>query len=562
MSRKQNKEIEFDEIFLDSQNALGFNRLSREGSVERPISKELFTALGWVFIIILFFFLARAGFLQIIKGEDFYSRSENNYLRVISKELPRGLVYDRFGEILVKNDFKDGSWRRVYPDFGFFHALGFLSRAEYGPEFSGFGNGASGLEAAYDDILRGKPAKQIEEINKNGEVLGGGILQKGMEGGGILTTLSKDLQIKLAETIFGTMKARVFKGGAGIFLDPKTGEVLALVSMPDFDPNILESGDKNLIKKYLADPSEPFFNRAIAGLYPPGSIVKLALAAGALSEGIISPDKKILSAGSITLPNPYDPSRPNVFLDWKPLGWVDMREAIAQSSDVYFYEIGGGYQDQKGLGPWNIKKYLSMFGLAERSGIDLPGEKEGHLPDPYEKQGGRDWTIGDTYHIAIGQGNMVITPIAAASYVAAVANFGDMPYPHLVRARADLSGNTLETFLYPFKKQGVVSKEFLKIVREGMRSAVIYGTAKGLGGLPLEIAAKTGTAEIGDTGKVNSWSIGFFPYEDPQIAFAVVMEAGPRENTIGATYVVSEVTRWAADTGFLSELKDDKLKSQ
>src|SRR3989344_3486780 len=521
MSRKQNKEIEFDEIFLDSQNALGFNRLSREGSVERPISKELFTALGWVFIIILFFFLARAGFLQIIKGEDFYSRSENNYLRVISKELPRGLVYDRFGEILVKNDFKDGSWRRVYPDFGFFHALGFLSRAEYGTEFSGFGNGASGLEAAYDDILRGKPAKQIEEINKNGEVLGG-----------------------------------------GIFLDPKTGEVLALVSMPDFDPNILESGDKNLIKKYLADPSEPFFNRAIAGLYPPGSIVKLALAAGALSEGIISPDKKILSAGSITLPNPYDPSRPNVFLDWKPLGWVDMREAIAQSSDVYFYEIGGGYQDQKGLGPWNIKKYLSMFGLAERSGIDLPGEKEGHLPDPYEKQGGRDWTIGDTYHIAIGQGNMVITPIAAASYVAAVANFGDMPYPHLVRARADLSGNTLETFLYPFKKQGVVSKEFLKIVREGMRSAVIYGTANGLGGLPLEIAAKTGTAEIGDTGKVNSWSIGFFPYEDPQIAFAVVMEAGPRENTIGATYVVSEVARWAADTGFLSKLKDDKLKSQ
>ena len=203
-----------------------------------------------------------------------------------------------------------------------------------------------------------------------------------------------------------------------------------------------------------------------------------------------------------------------------------------------------------------------MFGFEEKTGIDLPGEKAGHLPDPSEKQGGRDWTIGDTYHVAIGQGNMVITPIAAAVYVAAVANFGDMPYPHLVRARADLSGNTLETFLYPFKKQGVVSKEFLKIVREGMRSAVIYGTAKGLGGLPLEIAAKTGTAEIGDTGKVNSWSIGFFPYEDPQIAFAVVMEAGPRENTIGATYVVSEVARWAADTGFLSKLKDDKLKSQ
>jgi len=560
MARRQKKEIEFDEIFLDSRNALGFDRRSREGALERPISKEPFTALWWVFAVILLFFLVRAGFLQIVKGEDFYARSENNYLRVRSKELARGLIYDRSGEILVKNDFQDNSWKRTYPPSGFFHALGFLSRAEYPPEFTGFGAGASGLEASYDDILRGKPQEQIEEVNKKGEVLESGILQKGAEGEGILTTLSKNLQIKLAEAISETMSAHAFKGGAGIFLDPKTGEVLALVSMPDFDPNILEAGDKNLIEKLLADSSEPFFNRAISGLYPPGSIVKLALAAGALNEGVIDPDKKILSTGSISLPNPYDAAHPNVFPDWKQLGWVNMREAIAQSSDVYFYEIGGGYQDQKGLGPWNIKKYLSLFGFAERSGVDLPGEKAGHLPDPTEKQGGRDWTIGDTYNIAIGQGDMTITPIEAAIYVATVANLGNMPYPHLVRARTDASGMALETFSYPFKKQDIISKEFLKIVHEGMRDAVVYGTAKGLGALPVEMAAKTGTAEIGDTAKVNSWSIGFFPYQDPEIAFAIVMEAGPRANTIGATYVASEVTRWILDTGFLAKLKNDKLK--
>lgn len=560
MARGRSKEIEFDEIFLDSRNALGFDRLSREGTVEKPVSKDLFILLGWVFAAVIFFFLARAGLLQIAKGEDFYSRSENNYLRAFSKEPPRGIIYDRFGEILARNDFEDGSWKRVYPSFGFFHALGFLSRADHPPEFSGFGSGASGLEAAYDDILRGKPTKQIEEVNKKGEVLGSGILQKGSEGGGILTALSKDLQIKLAETISETMSARAFKGGAGVFLNPKTGEVLALASMPDFDPNVLESGNKDLIKKLLADPSEPFFNRAIAGLYPPGSIVKLALAAGALNEGVIDPDKKILSAGSISLPNPYDAAHPNIFPDWKPLGWVNMREAIAESSDVYFYEIGGGYQDQKGLGPWNIKKYLSIFGFAERSGVDLPGEKEGRLPDPTEKQDGRDWTIGDTYHIAIGQGDMAVTPIGAAVYAATVANFGNMPYPHLVRASADSRGKVVEEFSYPFKKEGIISKDFLKIVRDGMRDAVLYGTAKGLGALPVEIAAKTGTAEIGDTDKVHSWSIGFFPYEDPEIAFAIVMEAGPRSNTIGATYVASEVIRWIADTGFLAKLKDDKLK--
>src|SRR3989344_5718810 len=160
------------------------------------------------------------------------------------------------------------------------------------------------------------------------------------------------------------MLERGFTGGAGVFIDVRSGEILALVSFPEFDPNLLNE----LAGKLLRDERKPFLNRAISGLYPPGSIVKPALAAAALAEHIITPDKKILSAGSIALPNPYDANRPNIFPDWKAHGWVDMRQALAVSSDVYFYEIGGGYQDQQGLGAWNIKKYLSLFNRPRQYG--------------------------------------------------------------------------------------------------------------------------------------------------------------------------------------------------
>jgi len=227
--------------------------------------------------------------------------------------------------------------------------------------------------------------------------------------------------------------------------------------------------------------------------------------------------------------------------------------------NVYFYEVGGGYQGQKGLGPWNIKKYLFMFGFGEKSGIDLPEEKSGHLPDPSEKQGGRDWAIGDTYHMAIGQGDVTVTPIQMVSYTAAIASDGVLRYPHLVRAVVDKNKKPLQIFSYPPKRVLPVSPDIFKVIKEGMRNSVKFGTAQGLSGLPIEIAAKTGTAEIGGTNTVNSWSIGFFPHENPRVAFAVLMEGGPRQNTVGATYVAAQVLRWITDTGFLSKLDNDIL---
>ncbi|KKT59744.1 hypothetical protein A3G55_03575 [Candidatus Giovannonibacteria bacterium RIFCSPLOWO2_12_FULL_44_25] len=555
MRKKNNsREIEIDEIFLDHMNAPGFHKENMEGMIENPIKRRVFWALGCFLFSALALFAFRVGFLQIMQGKVFYERSEKNYLRVVSLIPKRGIIYDRDGNVLAYNEYEDGKILRKYPSENFLHVLGYLNSSPSASD----GNiltGADGLEAAYEDILKGVLAKKIEEVDANGSIISSGALENGEPGQSLLTSLSRDLENKLGSAISATMLERGFTGGAGVFIDVRSGEILALVSFPEFDPNLLNE----LAGKLLRDERKPFLNRAISGLYPPGSIVKPALAAAALAEHIITPDKKILSAGSIALPNPYDANRPNIFPDWKAHGWVDMRQALAVSSDVYFYEIGGGYQDQQGLGAWNIKKYLSLFGLGERAGIDLPGENAGHLPDPSEKQDGRDWTIGDTYHISIGQGNMVVTPIQMAVYAATIASGGVMPYPHLVRALIDQDKKPTQVFSYPPKKQIEISPGVFSVVKDGMREAVKSGTAAGLGWLPFPVAAKTGTAEIGEINKVHSWSIGFFPYDKPQVAFAILMESGPRQNTIGATFVASEVLRWIADTDFLKKMQNDIL---
>lgn len=559
MIKRDKREIEIDEIFLDEKNAPGFHKENLEGMIENPVKKEIFWFLGTAIFAAFLFFGFRAYFLQITRGEQFAARAEKNFLRTATESVERGIIYDRNLRPLAQNEIlTEGAAIRKYPPRGFLHVLGFLSRA--GAETGELAYGASGLESAYDEVLRGEPAINIEEVDAEGAVISKGVLEKGKPGGDILTSVSYDLQLKLSEELDRTMRSRGFRGGAGVFMDARSGEILAIASVPEFDPNLLAKGtDHAEINRLVNGPEKPFLNRAVSGLYAPGSIIKPAIAAGALFENIITPEKKILSTGSISLPNPYDPLRPNVFLDWKAHGWVDMLDALAVSSDVYFYQIGGGYQGQKGLGPWNIKKYLSMFGMNSKSGIDLPGEIVGHLPDPSEKQGGRDWTIGDTYHVSIGQGDMSITPIGAAVYAAAIASGGNIIYPHLVDAILDQNKRPIQEFDYPQKEKLNFSPEIFEVVRQGMREAVLRGTAQGLGGIPLEIAAKTGTAEIGQKDRLNSWSIGFFPASSPKLAFAVILESGPRQNTIGATHVAAEVLRWIADTGFLSGLGGDIL---
>ncbi|HEY4497580.1 MAG TPA: penicillin-binding transpeptidase domain-containing protein [Candidatus Paceibacterota bacterium] len=554
---KHHYNIDIDEIFLDGHNTPGYHRESLEGVLERPMSRRVFFLLGTLFVMSGVVFLLRAGFLQIVNASVFRERSLNNYLRLVEQPAERGLIYDRDGVVLATNEFRGFFTSasstyyvmRRYPEQGFLHALGFLRKDNNRTQ------GASGIEKQYNTLLRGIAGERIEEVNVTGSVISFGIRVASQSGAGIVTSLSRNLQQQLARSIERVAYTNGFSGGAGVVLDVSNGAVLALVSVPEFDPNIFTEGlTQEKLDDLLYDPGKPFFNRAVSGLYPPGSIVKPALAAGALAENIIDPEETILTNGRLVLENPYFPDKPSVFLDWKNHGLVDMRRALAVSSDVYFYTIGGGYESQRGLGISKINQYLALFGFGEMTGIDLPVEKQGLLPDQESPSRSRAWTVGDTYNVSIGQGDILVTPIQMAVYAAALATGGTVLQPSVAQRVVDDRKNTIQTLLKPPRKNNILPKDFFRVIQEGMRDAVMYGTAQGLSGIPIPIAAKTGTAEIGKTGRVHSWSIGFAPFDQPKIAFVVLMESGSSQNLIGATAVASEVLQWMHETRFLDSL--------
>jgi penicillin-binding protein 2 len=272
----------------------------------------------------------------------------------------------------------------------------------------------------------------------------------------------------------------------------------------------------------------------------PGSIVKPYFALGALNEGVIDPNKKILSTGSISIPNPYFPNQKTVFKDWRANGWVDMIQAIAVSCDVYFYEIGGGYQDQRGLGIANIEKYAELFGIGEKTGIDLPSEVAGTIPSPEWKTrkfpSDPVWHVGDTYHTAIGQYGFQVTPIQMARAVSAIANDGKLVTPHLL---LNDTASAAKTSIIDLKK------EYFDTVQEGMRQSVLVGTSTAVNVPYVEVASKTGTAQIGVAkDRENSWIMGFFPYQNPQYAFVILMESGPSSGTVGASSIMRQLLDW------------------
>lgn len=320
-------------------------------------------------------------------------------------------------------------------------------------------------------------------------------------------------------------------------MDIKTGELLALTSYPEYNSTIISNGkDKKIINGYFEDKRKVFLNRPVSGLYTPGSIVKPFIAYGALVENIITPFKLILANGSISIPNPYFPEKKSIFKDHASFGYVDMKKAIAVSSDVYFYNIGGGFQDQKGLGIINIDKYARMFGIASKTGIDFGGDKEGIIPTPEWKSKtfkGEIWRVGDTYNTAIGQYGFQVTPLQMARAVAGIANDGIVPTPHL----------RLDDTSFEVKKSTIpIDIDKIKIIKDAMRSVVTEGTGTALNLKSVKVAAKSGTAQIGvGNTNTNSWIIGFFPYDNPKYSFVILMERGPKIASGNATQVMSEV---------------------
>jgi penicillin-binding protein 2 len=302
--------------------------------------------------------------------------------------------------------------------------------------------------------------------------------------------------------------------------------------------NAKTEDDKNRILSDLKSTRNVFLNRAVSGLFTPGSTVKPFMAYAALAENIITPEKKILSTGALVIKNKYG-GPDTVFKDWKAHGYIDMRQAIAESSDEYFYQVGGGYMTQPGLGIARIDQYAQMFGFGTTTGIDLPGENTGNIPTPEWKKKvfGEDWILGNTYHTAIGQYGFQLTPLELIRADAAIANGGTLVTPHLLKSDAPFPTTDLR-----------LDQTKLKVIQEGMRRAVLGQTVQVLDIPGIKIAGKSGTAELGVTkALVNSWISGYFPYDNPRYAFVIMMEKGSRFNPTGAVFAMKDTLEWMRD---------------
>ncbi len=394
--------------------------------------------------------------------------------------------------------------------------------------------GKTGLELFYEDKLHGQPGQKIVETNATYTVIKDLGQEDPVKGNDLITTLDSELQLVLFNSLKNQIRDLKINGGAAIALNPKTGEVLALISQPSFDPNIMTKGSPAAtINKYLTSSQHPLFNRAVAGFYPPGSLIKPLVGLAALEEKIISPEFKLYDEGKIVIVSPYNKNEKYTFSDWQPHGWVDMREAIAQSCNVYFWTVGGGYGDISGLGWQKLYKWWQIFGLDKKTGIDLVEEINPPLPSPQwlAKTRPQDptWRVGDTYNVSTGEGGLVLTPIQLVNYVAGIANNGVIRQPHLVNKIQGVDGK-IES-VRPFKVSSVlpVKPENIKVIQEGMRGVVTYGTASVLKDLPLEAAGKSGSPQR----KVNGQNVyeGLFaiyaPYNDPEILLLVVLEKPP-----------------------------------
>jgi penicillin-binding protein 2 len=396
--------------------------------------------------------------------------------------------------------------------------------------------GKAGVEAQYESVLRGVPGRREVEVNAAGREIQTLNSEPAQPGNSLVLSLDMDLQEKTTEFLQQAMGDSL--NAAAIVMNVRTGEILAMVSLPNFDDNIFTDISDEQWQALLDDPSKPLVDHCISEIYPPGSTFKQVTASGALQEGVANADTTITSYGSITVKNEYDPNIVYVFKDWAALGTLNFYGGVAQSSDVYFYYLGGGYYQDgvelfHGLGATKLAEYARRFGLGALTGIDLPGEAAGMIPDPQwkEQQTGEPWTIGDTYNFAIGQGYVATTPLQMLLVTSAVANGGNVMVPRVVRDIVDANGQVVVPFKPTVARQLGVSDANLAILREGMRQAVVWGTVTNAAVAGVNVAGKTGTAEFGPdlgggTYETHAWFTGFAPVENPEVAVVVFLQQG------------------------------------
>jgi len=554
--RKRRNDFDASETFIDSKNLAGFDENKFDGVLERPLGKMSFLGIFFVFIFVLVIFLGKAFYMQIIQGEDYLVRSIGNFKKSSVLFSERGVIFDRNGKELVWNEknIEDNFSKRVYINkIGFSHILGFLSY----PQSDRSGNffekeyvGKAGVEKYFNEELNGKLGKKIIEINSVGEIISENKKELPEAGENIYLSIDLDIQKSMAYHLNDFITKYHFDGGAAVLMNIKTGEIIASISLPEYDSNILTNGkEKDVIKSYVFDKNNPFLNRVALGEFTPGSIVKPYIALRALKDDLIDPNEKIYTNGQIVIPNRYYPDNPSIFRDYKNNGIIDMKKALAVSSNIYFYILGGGFEEREGMGINKLSENFKDFGFGEETGIFEMKEKEGLVPSIEWKKEvfGTNWNIGNTYYTAIGQFGFLTTPLQIVTAISSIANNGELLVPKMIKDSEK-----------EIKRELEFDDKSYKIIKEGMREAVLMGTAQLLNIPEIKIAAKSGTAERGiNRDRVNSWITGFFPYDDPKYAFVFLAENGHSERLYVVSYAAHQFFKETSKDGSLERLLNE-----
>jgi len=422
--------------------------------------------------------------------------------------------------------------------------------------------GLAGLEVVYEDDLKGKAGLRAVVVDVLGrEVSTIGRPEPPTPGNSLVLTIDLELQRAAQDALSAGLRAAYRTAGVAIAMDPRNGAILALVSLPSYDNNLF--ADEISAEAYgelSANPDYPLINHAISGIYPPGSTHKIIPAAAGLQEEVITPRTLLgdsekgdgANDGVIWLPNryfPWDRRQDQPFYCWvHDLGYghglVNLVTALAESCDSFFYQLAGGYGKFEGLGLEALDGYTLLFGLGQPTGIDLPAENAGLVPDARWKRltYGQNWVTGDTYNIAIGQGFLLATPMQVLNAAAAVANGGYLYRPQLVHRITDANGTALREFRPELIRELPIARENLEVVRQGLFEAVNreHGTATAAALPNVAVAGKTGTAEyFADSNEdgwpdrdangrlpTHAWFTAFAPFEEPEIALVVLIEGG------------------------------------
>jgi penicillin-binding protein 2 len=578
--KKFRKEIEPQEVLLDSlardkERESGFS----EKKLESPISSGLVQGFFITFLILVSIFLGRIFQFQILEAGSLKSLAEGNKFDALAIQAERGVIYDNGLKQLVFNKpsfnliyrgqadpsvlnevskilrinhddllkkIKESSLPRVLVSENLDHQTLVVLEARI-KDLSGFEiennsvreyvdpvyahligykrptGESAGLEGYYDDTLKSKPGEIKIERDVRQKLISRQIVSLPQSGNSLVLWLDANLQEKLSDALESSIKRVGSRAGSAVALDPSTGGILAMVSYPYFDNNLFSQGmSESQWQALQNNPDNPLFNRAISGFgYPTGSVIKPLIGIAALEEGVIKPETTIYSPLEICIKNPWYPDKEDCYADWKYHGNTDLRRAIAESVNTFFYQVGGGYKSFKGLGARKIKEWLEYFNWGRETGVDLPKEGTGILPNL-----DGEWRVGDTYHFSIGQGPFSIPPLQVATAFAGIANGGKIFQPHAVKEIINENKEVIKTIEPVVLGEIPAQEENIEVARQGMRQAVTFPESPSniLNSLPVSAAAKTGTAQTAKENSYHTWVTVFAPYENPKIVLTVIIE--------------------------------------